>query len=69
MQFVTLFQNLGYGEVAPRKDNDYYNTFLYAHLNKKGRVWLRIICNCLIRVSYFSNIMRDRVILVYAQRY
>ncbi|KAG5605289.1 hypothetical protein H5410_026781 [Solanum commersonii] len=44
----------------------YHQSYPYAHINREARVWLKIVMNCLIPGLHFTEVMRDRVCLVYA---
>ncbi|KAG5620145.1 hypothetical protein H5410_005363 [Solanum commersonii] len=44
----------------------YHQSYPYAHMNREARVWLKIFMNCLIPGLHFTEVMRDRVCLVYA---
>ncbi|KAG5580476.1 hypothetical protein H5410_051103 [Solanum commersonii] len=44
----------------------YHQSYPYAHMNRKARVWLKIIMNYLIPGLHFTEVTMDRVCLVYA---
>ncbi|KAH0758158.1 hypothetical protein KY290_021651 [Solanum tuberosum] len=44
----------------------YHQSYPYAHINREGWVWLKIIINCFIPGLYYTEVTRDRVCLVYA---
>ncbi|MCD7468186.1 hypothetical protein HAX54_006148 [Datura stramonium] len=49
------YQQLGYHVSLP-----------YAHLSREARVWLKIVCACLVPGEYVTHVIRERVYLVYA---
>ncbi|KAH0761031.1 hypothetical protein KY290_017104 [Solanum tuberosum] len=44
----------------------YHQSYPYAHMNREGRIWLKMVMNCLIPGLHFTEVTRDRVCLVYA---
>ncbi|MCD7462603.1 hypothetical protein HAX54_048890 [Datura stramonium] len=51
----TCHQQLGYHVSLP-----------YAHLSREARVWLKIVCACLVPGKHVTYVIRERVFLVYA---
>ncbi|MCD7455738.1 hypothetical protein HAX54_029382 [Datura stramonium] len=44
-----------------------YHVFLpYAHLSREARVWLKILCACLVPRKHVTHVTRERVCLVHA---
>ncbi|MCD9638893.1 hypothetical protein HAX54_023065 [Datura stramonium] len=44
----------------------YHVSLPYAHLSREARVWLKIVCACLVPEKYVTHVIRERVYLVYA---
>lgn len=48
------------------REGGYHMTFLYVQMNRKARMWLKIIYLCLIIGKDMTEVTRDRVCLIYA---
>ncbi|MCE3051124.1 hypothetical protein HAX54_048948 [Datura stramonium] len=44
----------------------YHVSLPYAHLSREARVWLKILCACLVPEKHVTHVTRERVCLVYA---
>lgn len=48
-----------------RKDTRRYNTLHFANFNQVAHVWSKIVCSVLLPSKHLTNVIRDRVVLVY----
>lgn len=39
------------------KDNNYYFIFSYAYMNREARVWLKIVCHCLMSGKHIRMLL------------
>ncbi|MCD9644868.1 hypothetical protein HAX54_033381 [Datura stramonium] len=48
------------------KERGYHQTLPYSQMNQEARIWLKIVCSCRIPGVHMSDVIWDRVFLVYA---
>lgn len=44
----------------------YHQSFIFSHINREARLWIKIIMHLFFLAQHFTNITRDRVCLAYA---
>ncbi|KAG5606880.1 hypothetical protein H5410_028372 [Solanum commersonii] len=47
------------------KDTGRHNTLHFASFNQVARVWLKIVCSVLLLAKHLTEVIRDRVVLLY----
>ncbi|MCD9559669.1 hypothetical protein HAX54_017808 [Datura stramonium] len=62
----TLFVSNSVARWTLHKQFGYHVPFPYAHLSREARVWLKIICACLVPEKHVTHVIRERVCIVYA---
>ncbi|MCE3216459.1 hypothetical protein HAX54_006614 [Datura stramonium] len=44
----------------------YHVSFPYGNMSKEARIWLKIVCACLVPEKHVTHVTRERVCLVFA---
>lgn len=48
------------------KDNGIHLTLPYAQMNREARIWRKISYHCLIQGKHITDVMHDKVCLIYS---